>query len=765
MSSGRAQSEIIGVILLVGVVVTLVFIGGAAAFTTFSDGTDRLFVDVDATATTQNVTLSHGAGDNVPTDDLTVILRAGDTERYDFASFTQLSGNDGTQFEQGDTWYRGHGLDGDRMEILLVHEPSNSILDRTTVNIEETLAARIDTSPSNPTTLSTIEFNASSSVAKDSEITSYAWELGDGTSDSGEVVTHSYDDAGTYDITLTVDTADGRTTSTTTQVDVANPTPVASFTYDPGNPGTGEETTFDGSGSDAPGSTIDSYEWDFDGDGTTDQTGEVVTTSFGSYGTYDVTLIVTDQEGETATTTKTVTVEPPFFNVTIDGTNSPVAEGETLSATVTVENTGNDEDTQTIELTDFGGTVVDSESLTIGKGESTGATLDWDTNGVDPGTGEITVTSENDTATASVEIEEQGDPNISTRIDDLTNADQDKVLFLTSVDVTNVDQQQFSRVEIEATSDNGGSDSGTISGTRGSVDLEPGYGAGSEFNITISVIYEDNTGTEFIAGERTVTTTANAENPVEEDLSQTTSPTLDSSTIIDESVYTPAYRVSYDVGSTAEFAETRAFMVGKSGGGFDDASSTNAEDTVDLDTYGIDQEFKIAILVVDTDNTVVASRTETDTASETMAGNTRLVSSTASKGPKGGPDSELDFTLENRGDMAVEIDGISVDATSSSATTVDDERPGGGGPGGGGQQDISFLRTDTDETLRTAAIPVGGGEQSIQTTSFESWEDDPEFVLRQFRDGNGNQIDMAGETATVTLYFTDGTSREYELSG
>ncbi|MFW5928089.1 MAG: PKD domain-containing protein, partial [Thermoplasmatota archaeon] len=52
---------------------------------------------------------------------------------------------------------------------------------------------------------------------------------------------------------------------------------------------------------------ITSYEWDFD-DGTT-ANGETVTHKFDEKGTYEVTLTVSDEAGNTDTDTVTVTVE------------------------------------------------------------------------------------------------------------------------------------------------------------------------------------------------------------------------------------------------------------------------------------------------------------------------------------------------------------------------------------------------------------------------------------------------------------------------
>ncbi len=85
--------------------------------------------------------------------------------------------------------------------------------------------------------------------------------------------------------------------------------PTADFTFTPMYPSAGVTVSFDASDSfDFDGEVV-GYDWDFDSDGKADATGVTAETIFPASGTYDVTLTITDNDGNTDSIKYTVDVK------------------------------------------------------------------------------------------------------------------------------------------------------------------------------------------------------------------------------------------------------------------------------------------------------------------------------------------------------------------------------------------------------------------------------------------------------------------------
>ena len=174
--------------------------------------------------------------------------------------------------------------------------------------------------PTAPDAGDLILFNATLSTETDDRIVSYSWDFdADGAVDSyAAIVDYTFEENGTYAVTLTVTDEVGRT-GTQTQTIVIGPVseppsesasylpPIADFAYTPQQPQTGSLVRFNGTLSEDRDGTITSYAWDFDGDGLVDAEAAIAEYTFPA-GSHDVSLTVTDDDGATDTLTRTVAV-------------------------------------------------------------------------------------------------------------------------------------------------------------------------------------------------------------------------------------------------------------------------------------------------------------------------------------------------------------------------------------------------------------------------------------------------------------------------
>lgn len=176
----------------------------------------------------------------------------------------------------------------------------------------------------------TCEFDASASSAPGSSVSGYAWDFGDGDTDSGKTASHEFE-PGSHQVTLTVTAASGAESSSSTTVTISrvNQRPVADFSV------SCEllECTFDGSSSEDPDGSISSYAWEVNGAAEGDE--PTIEHTFDSAGAKEVTLEVTDNDGATHSVTKTVTVTEEAA-ATVDFVGAASSNGNRSTHSVTI---------------------------------------------------------------------------------------------------------------------------------------------------------------------------------------------------------------------------------------------------------------------------------------------------------------------------------------------------------------------------------------------------------------------------------------------
>lgn len=196
----------------------------------------------------------------------------------------------------------------------------------------------------------TVYFDASgSSVVSDCgacSIVSYAWNFGDGDTDTGLTTSHIYTAAGTYNVILTVTDSNGNiayASVTITVTEVGVPTAVINVT--PSTTGVEPFTVYFNASQSSGPSSIVSYSWNF-GDSTAIGTEMTMSHIYTSAGIYTVILTVTDSNSNVGYDSETITVYeagvPSTITLQADPYPNITAGGGTSLITATVEDAGGD---------------------------------------------------------------------------------------------------------------------------------------------------------------------------------------------------------------------------------------------------------------------------------------------------------------------------------------------------------------------------------------------------------------------------------------
>ncbi len=150
--------------------------------------------------------------------------------------------------------------------------------------------------------------NFTANATDDGTIVGYEWDFGDGSTSSLKDTTHAWYSDGPHSCSLNVTDDEGNFTVVAFWVNVTDVAPVAAFSvYTPRNEG--QTVSVNGMATTEPGNDIVMWEWDWESDGTFDNTtGPMSQTVYWKPGYYNITLRVTDGEGSTNETVREVLI-------------------------------------------------------------------------------------------------------------------------------------------------------------------------------------------------------------------------------------------------------------------------------------------------------------------------------------------------------------------------------------------------------------------------------------------------------------------------
>jgi PKD repeat protein len=192
--------------------------------------------------------------------------------------------------------------------------------------------AQFTSTPTPAAVMTNVIFDASTSTDEGvpcGSACSYTWDFGDATSGTGVFVTHSFRTSGVFQVRLTVSDARGASGSSAVPMTIGGGTPpTVTFTVSPSTPAVNQTVFFNAEGARAAtGRRLVSYDWSF-GNGRT-SSGVTAQQSYGTAGSYAVTLTVTDDAGGKTTVSQSVTVAPtgtgPGTSPTASFTYSPTS--------------------------------------------------------------------------------------------------------------------------------------------------------------------------------------------------------------------------------------------------------------------------------------------------------------------------------------------------------------------------------------------------------------------------------------------------------
>jgi len=136
----RGQSEVIGIVLLVGVVTVLVVGVGAVLISDLLQNDEQTVASIESDVTAQNITLEVTGGDTIDASTVDVIVRSGDDEyRLGLAAnFSLRRGGSNQTLEPGDRWQGATPITSGELRLLVVDTDTGALLHKAVYEVGQT---------------------------------------------------------------------------------------------------------------------------------------------------------------------------------------------------------------------------------------------------------------------------------------------------------------------------------------------------------------------------------------------------------------------------------------------------------------------------------------------------------------------------------------------------------------------------------------------------------------------------------------------------
>jgi PKD repeat protein len=218
----------------------------------------------------------------------------------------------------------------------------------------EPLTAQITSNATEGTAPATFEFEAN--VTGGTEPYTYSWDFGDDTEGSDEqTAAHTFDEAGTYNVTLVTTDIDNRNSSDSMEINIEAAALIPTTVTEPltaqitsnATEGTAP-ATFEFEANVTGGTEPYTYSWDF-GDDTEGSDEQTAAHTFDEAGTYNVVATITDSSDQTVSDSMEITVEESApEEVEEEGTTTQSTQNQTQDDQI---DTGNEEPTVQVDET------------------------------------------------------------------------------------------------------------------------------------------------------------------------------------------------------------------------------------------------------------------------------------------------------------------------------------------------------------------------------------------------------------------------------